>query len=104
KQTGYLYRVGQSASRRYTPKPLPPELLVQLEESFPDVEPGLVPAFARLSGQQPTIVVLVHGFGWSQADVAELLEISPSTVHVHLSRALDRLRDILEVTDAQQHP
>lgn len=102
-QTGYLYRVGQSASRRYVPKPLPPELLVQLEQRFPDVEPRLVPALARLSTQQRTVVVLVHGFGWSQADVAELLDVNPSTVREHLTRALSRLRDQLEVTDAHEY-
>ncbi|WP_350170190.1 RNA polymerase sigma factor [Ilumatobacter fluminis] len=102
-QTGYLYRVGQSASRRYVPKPLPPELLGELEQRFPDVEPRLVPALARLSTQQRTVVVLVHGFGWSQADVAGLLELNPSTVREHLSRALSRLRDQLEVANAHEY-
>lgn len=102
-QTGYLYRVGQSASRRYTSKPLPPELLVQLEQRVPDVEPRLVPALARLSSQQRTVVVLVEGFGWSQAEVADLLEINPSTVREHLTRALSRLRNELEVTNVHEH-
>ncbi len=102
-QAGYLYRVGQSASRRYVPKPLPPALLVELDQRFPDVEPGLLPALARLSAKQRTVVVLVHGFGWSQADVAELLEINPSTVREHLGRALSRLRDELEVTNAHEY-
>jgi DNA-directed RNA polymerase specialized sigma24 family protein len=95
----YLYRVGQSATRRFLPKPLPARLVEILDTRFPDVEPGLVPALARLSDQQRTVVVLVHGYGWRQAEVARLLGINASTVRDHLNRAMDRLRDELEVTD-----
>ena len=44
-------------------------------------------------------VVLVHGYGWPQAEVAALLEVGPSTVHEHLNRALARLRADLEDHD-----
>lgn len=98
----YLYRVGQSATRRFVVKPLPPRLSEILESHCPDVEPGLLPALARLSEQQRTVVVLVHGYGWRQAEVAGLLGITPSTVRDHLSRAIDRLRDELEATDVSQ--
>jgi RNA polymerase sigma factor (sigma-70 family) len=57
----------------------------------------------RLSVQQRTVVVLVHGFEWSQAEVSELLEISPSTVQKHLNRAMSKLRDELEPTNANRH-
>ena len=36
-------------------------------------------------------MVLLHGYGWRQAEVARLLGITPSTVHDYLNRALDRL-------------
>jgi RNA polymerase sigma factor (sigma-70 family) len=61
-----------------------------------------LPALARLSEQQRTVVVLVHGYAWRQAEVAALLEISPSTVADHLSRALARLRSELGVGDASR--
>ena len=96
---GYLYRVGQSATRRFLPRPVPARLAGILETQFPDVEPGLLPALARLSEQQRTVVVLVHGYGWRQAEVARLLGVNPSTVRDYLNRALDRLRDELEVSD-----
>lgn len=96
---GYLYRVGQSATRRFLPKPVPVRLVEVLETRFPDVEPGLLPALARLSEQQRTVVVLVHGYGWRQADVARLLGINASTVRDYVNRAIDRLRDELEVSD-----
>ena len=99
-QAGYLFRVGQSAVRRFGSRPLPPGLGVTLEARFPEFEPALLPALARLSLQQRTVVVLVHGYGWSQADVAVMLGVNPSTVREHLARGLTRLRAVLEVRDA----
>ena len=58
-----------------------------------------MPALARLSEQQRTVVVLVHGYGWRQAEVARLLGINASTVRDYLNRAIDRLRDEMEVSD-----
>ena len=65
-----------------------------------DIDPGLLPALSHLSEQQRTVVVLVHGFGWSQTEVAKLLDITVSTAREHLSRALRHLRDELVVTHA----
>jgi DNA-directed RNA polymerase specialized sigma24 family protein len=47
------------------------------------------------------VVLLVHGYGWRQVEVAALLEVSPSTVADHLGRALARLREELEVEDVR---
>ena len=57
----------------------------------------LAAAVRALPLQQRTVVMLVHAFGWSQRDVARLLEVSPSTVREHLDRALVRLNRDLEV-------
>ena len=97
---GYLYRVGQSAVRRFGTRPMPVGVFQVSDEARPDLSPELVPALARLSAQQRTVVVLVHAYGWSQAEVATLLEINPSTVREHMNRALARLRDELEVRNA----
>jgi RNA polymerase sigma factor (sigma-70 family) len=59
-------------------------------------EPGLRPALEALSEQQRAVVVLVHGYGWSQREVADLLNVSASTVRNHLERAMRRLRKTLE--------
>ncbi|MEP7115695.1 MAG: sigma-70 family RNA polymerase sigma factor [Ilumatobacteraceae bacterium] len=96
---GYLYRVGQSAVRRFGSRPVPVRLLQAVESRIPEITPELVPALAKLPTQQRTVVVLVHAFGWSQAEVADLLGVSASTVHEHLSRAVERLRAELEVVD-----
>jgi RNA polymerase sigma-70 factor (ECF subfamily) len=85
---GYLYRVGQSRSRRRKEGRLPSPA----ELALPQVEPGLVPALRALPVQQRTAVWLVHGAGWTYAETAEAMEISASAVGTHVSRALDALR------------
>ena len=49
--TGYLYRVGQSATRRFVARHLPLVGKETAADRLPDVEPGLVPALNRLSSQ-----------------------------------------------------
>ena len=98
-QPGYLYRVGQSAVRRFRSRAVPWHLEGFVEPGVHDFDPGLVPALDQLSSQQRTVVLLVHAHGWSQAEVARTLEINPSTVREHLARAMSRLRNDLEVHD-----
>ena len=93
---GYLYRVGQTAARRaarpsrYLPMPPPAELT--------EFEPRLLPALERLTEHQRVTVVLTVAYGWLQSEVAELLEISPSSVRTHQARALAKLAEELEVS------
>jgi RNA polymerase sigma-70 factor (ECF subfamily) len=93
---GYLYRVGQTAARRgrrdagFLPTPPP--------EEMPDIEPRLLPALEQLTEHQRVSVVLTCAFGWQQSEVAELLELSPSSVRTHQARALAKLAEILEVS------
>ena len=98
-EPAYLFRVGQSATRRYSTRPFPTRLRVEGLVEDREIEPGLLPALERLSDQQRTVVVLVHTFGWRQTEVAEWLEISVSTAREHLARGLRRLRDDLEAHD-----
>ena len=90
----YLYRVGRSRVRRRRQR----LIFSAPAADAPWVEPALAPALAALAEQQRVVVVLVHGYGWTQREVAELLDITPSTVQTHLERALARLRSALEVT------
>jgi len=89
----FLYRVGQSRSRR--PKlrntfdrPVTQEVLV---------EPALTRALASLPQRQRTVVLLVQGAGWTQVEAAAVLGLKPSTVQKHVERALDHLRKTLQV-------
>ena len=90
---GYLYRVGCSRTRARKTPLLPRPSSVTL----PDVEPGLERALRELSEAQRVCVFLVHGCGWSQVDVADVLEVTPSTVSTHTQRGMARLRTLLEV-------
>ncbi len=95
---GYLFRVGQSAARRHhrwarngAELPAVPPDVEHL------VEPGLPSALASLSDDERVAVVLVHGYGWSYADAARLLDVPVSTVNNHIHRGLQRLRRHLGV-------
>ena len=91
---GYLYRVGRSRVRvrrrniRFAPVST---------FTMPDVEPGLPEALAQLSERQRVTVFLVHGFGWSRREVAEMLGVSINSVGNHLDRGLAKLRHRLGV-------
>ncbi len=100
-KVGYLYRVGQTATRRFAVRDLPLVCTVTSGSRIPEVEPALVPALGELSDQQRTVVLLVHAFDWSQTEVAALLEVSHSTVREHLRRGLGRLRQELETDNAR---
>lgn len=90
---GYLYRVGRSSQRERKS----PEFLPVPESRMPDVEPGLPKALRRLSERQRLAVVLVHAYGWSRQEVAELVGVSVSTLDSHLARGLGKLRKSLGV-------
>ena len=64
----------------------------------PWVEPHLGSALAGLTERQRLAVVLVHGFGWTLREVAELAGIRVTSVQNHLDRGLRHLRDELGVT------
>ena len=93
---GYLYRVGQSKSRLRKRV----RLFRGEPVSIPEVEPGLATAMAALTTAQRTAIWLAHGCGWPHAEIAEVMDVSPSTVATHISRGLHRLRVELGVTSA----
>ncbi len=95
---GYLYRVGQSRSRRFWPRRVVFDATPG--PSLPWVEPGLPGALDKLSTRQRQVVILVHGFEYTHQEVADLLGISRSSIQNHVERGLARLRTELEVTDA----
>lgn len=90
----YLYQVGRSRNRR-RPTPF---LHIRPEWHDPWVEPQLPHCLSRLTERQRVAVILVHGYGWSLREVAELLGLKVTTVHTHLTRGIYRLSTCLEVT------
>src|SRR5215831_4708514 len=85
---GYLFRVAQSRRRRRR-IPVIWDSPGWAEHRF---EPGLPGALASLSQRQRLAVVLVHGYGCTLREVAELTGVRQTTVQNHLERGLARLR------------
>ena len=95
---GYLFRVGQSRSRRYRRRVV--VLPAVPASELPEIDPRLPRALAGLSNQQRAAVLLVHAHGWTQTETAAALGCSVSTVRNHLDRGLRRLRAVLGDDDA----
>ncbi len=100
---GYLYRVGRSRVRvrrrrvSFDPRPML-DVPIAGTSRIPDVEPGLLRALETLSERQRIVVCLVHGMEWTRQEVADLLDISVTSVGSHLDRGLIKLRNQLGVT------
>lgn len=96
---GYLYRVGQSAARRHplirSAPALPPE---PRPESY-GPEPGLDHALRALTDEQRVAVVLVHGYGYSYADAALIVDLPVSTLRNHIHRGMAQLRKLIGDTE-----
>jgi RNA polymerase sigma-70 factor (ECF subfamily) len=92
---GFLYVVGRNHARRVRKQrvvlPEPPD------DRTPWVEPALAPSLARLPSRQRQAVLLVHGYGWTLSEVAELLGVSKATVQKHVERGVSKLRERLGV-------
>ncbi|MCH8984935.1 MAG: sigma-70 family RNA polymerase sigma factor [Acidobacteria bacterium] len=87
---GYLFRVGQRKARR---RRLVPDILsVSPVGRYPWFEPHLSGALKSLSSRQRQVVVLIEAYEWTFREVAEFLEMRPSSVQTHHRRAMERLR------------
>jgi DNA-directed RNA polymerase specialized sigma24 family protein len=96
---GYLYRVAQSKAR--------PHLRWNKRQSFPAVFPEhayMDPDMVSLHGQLATLtdnqricVLMVHAYGWTHAECAEVLDMSTAAVGNHVRRGIDRLRSVPEI-------
>jgi RNA polymerase sigma factor (sigma-70 family) len=94
----YLYRVGQSRTRLRRFR-MPPR---QSEWREPWIEPRLASGLEALTERQRVAVVLVHCYGWTLAEVAEILGVKVTTVQNHVERGLDRLRSVLGVKSSDR--
>ena len=91
---GYLYRVAQSKSRNH--------VRWMTRNSFPTRFPDIVhqdmqlhdtlQMLAGLNPDQRVCVMLVHAFGWTYAEVADLLGVTRAVVNHHVHRGIARLR------------
>lgn len=93
---GWLYRVGQSRSRRFRRRPV--RLPAPSVQHNPTVEPALPAGLMALPDRQRVAVLLVHAFDYTVREAADILDVSPSTVQQNADRALKKLRSRLGVT------
>lgn len=90
---GFLFRVGQSRTRTRRVR----RLTSRAQWNEPWIEPRLASGLRALSERQRVAVVLIGGYGWTAAEVGEVLGLAATTVQNHLERGLARLRSHLEV-------
>jgi RNA polymerase sigma-70 factor (ECF subfamily) len=76
-----------------------PEPMHQTYE-MPELARDLVAALATLPHKQRAAVVLHHAAGYPAKEVARILGSTTPAVHVQISRARKRLRELLETDDA----
>jgi DNA-directed RNA polymerase specialized sigma24 family protein len=91
---GYLYRVAQSKSRshlRWMKRTVFPSRLPDILHEDPALH-DMLQILAGLKPNQRVCVMLVHAFGWSYNEVAELLGESRAVVNHHVHRGLTALR------------
>jgi DNA-directed RNA polymerase specialized sigma24 family protein len=92
---GYVWGIGRNVARkrvgglRLYPSPDP--------QREPWIEPALPGAIGSLTENQRAAVLLIHGFGWTYREVAEMLGLSVSSVQSHVERAMSKLRGALGV-------
>jgi RNA polymerase sigma-70 factor (ECF subfamily) len=96
--SGWLYRVGQSRSRKYFRRLRPLRLPPPRSDRVPEVEPALPGLVAALPDSQRVAVLLTQAFGYTEREAAETIGVSPSTVHQNTQRGLERLRARMGVT------
>jgi DNA-directed RNA polymerase specialized sigma24 family protein len=87
---GYLFRVGQSAARRYRRRSVALPLVHTAGE--PEFDPRLSRLLEELPDRQRMAVVLVCVYDWTYPKCAGVLGVSESTARTHVRRGLDALR------------
>jgi DNA-directed RNA polymerase specialized sigma24 family protein len=92
---GYLYRVGRSRTRgrRYR------VVFARADGGEHWVEPRLTLALGELTERQRLAVGLVHGYGWTLREVADVCGLRVTTVQNHLERGTARLRLLLGASE-----
>ncbi|HSL25448.1 MAG TPA: sigma-70 family RNA polymerase sigma factor [Acidimicrobiia bacterium] len=100
-QAGWTYRVGLNWARSRLRKRQREILAEVVPEASTEIffsDPDLDRAVKSLPVDSRAVVVLRHYLDWSTDEVARVLQIRPGTVKSRLHRAMQELRDRLEMT------
>lgn len=96
---GWVYRVGlnwATSRRRKLRRERGGDVPDRGESPPPSPDDGLIAALRTLSVDQRAVVVGRYYLDWSEAELADALDVPAGTVKSRLSRALDRLGELLE--------
>jgi RNA polymerase sigma-70 factor (ECF subfamily) len=98
--SGWVYRVGlnwaRSGRRRLRRERLGIRLVDRPAADIAPRDAALLAALGQLSVDHRTVVVGRFYLDWSEAELADALDIAPGTVKSRLSRALTKLATLLE--------
>lgn len=91
--TGYLFRVAQTAARRYRER----DRSLAFPGTLPDPvaqgsDPELFQSLGALTEAQRVCVLMVHAHHWTYQEVADVLGIAVTAVTNHVHRGMARLR------------
>ena len=73
--------------------------LLRLQAARLGWSPHCAGALRKLTERERIVVLLIHGWEWSYREVAELLDVSRSSIQTYMDRAMTKLRDSLRVTE-----
>jgi len=76
-----------------------PEDQPEAETASTRIGDEMLAALKELPPEQRAVVVLRHLLGYTPGEIARMLELPRGTVNSRLRRALDRLRDLIEVQE-----
>lgn len=97
--SGWVYRVGLNWARSRRRKVLREISMSSLPPTAaspaPEADPRLTEALKELSVDHRAVVVGRYYLDWSEAQLAEALDVKPGTVKSRLSRAIDQLAHTL---------
>jgi RNA polymerase sigma-70 factor, ECF subfamily len=101
---GWVYRVGLNWARSRRRKTRRERIGLTVDGAAPAAAPrdaALIAALRALSLDHRTVVVGRYYLDWSEAQLADALDIAPGTVKSRLSRALAQLAELMEDGDGR---
>ncbi len=98
--SGWVYRVGlnwaRSGRRKFRRERIGMRLIEHAAPELAIRDAQLIDALGHLSIDHRTVVVGRYYLDWSEAELAEALDVAPGTVKSRLSRALSQLANLME--------
>lgn len=98
-KSAFRIAAGELKSRRLSDNRVPD--VASIDVDAPESMMDLLRALSNVSSTQREILILRHYMGYSNVEIARILDTSPSAVAVQLHRATHRLRSLLREEDSQ---